>query len=198
MDIENDLLMLEKYNLTIEEWFVLQMLILASVDEGKSEYIKRYIPHISNFRDILMSLQDKSLILKSYKIPDIGDRFNPEDVDLNKGLIKNFYKCSGLLGAELFQLYPYSMEIKGILYTLNNITKGYHSLEEMFYDYGRIIKFNPETHEEVLELLKFAKDNNLISYGIVEFIKSHKWETIKKMKEDGSYVGKTLDNITSI
>ena len=71
-------------------------------------------------------------------------------------------------------------------------------MEELYFDYGRIIKFNPETHQEVMELLRFAKKNNLISFGIVEFIKSYKWLTIKKMKEDGSYVGLSLDNITSL
>ncbi|MFU2363640.1 MAG: hypothetical protein ACM67R_07480, partial [Clostridiales bacterium] len=81
---------------------------------------------------------------------------------------------------------------------LNNITKGYKDMEELYYDYGRIIKFNPDTHKEVMELLEFGKEHNLISYGICEFIKSYKWLNIKKMKEDGSYVGKTFDNITAL
>ena len=84
-DIENELLMLERYNLTPEEWLVTRLLILASVDEGHKQYFIRYlnIPRKNTLRDVLVSLQDKSIILKSYKIPNPGERFNPEDVDLN-------------------------------------------------------------------------------------------------------------------
>lgn len=200
IEIENELLILERYNLTAEEWFVLRLLILASVDEGRDTYIKQYmkLPTAGNLRDILVSLQNKSVILKTYKIPNKGEKFNPEDVDLNKNFMKAFYKCSGVLGKELFEEYPATLETRGKLLFLNNITKGYKDMEELCFDYGRIIKFNPETHKEVMELLKFGKENNLICYGIVEFIKSYKWLTIKKMKEDGSYVGMSFDNITSI
>lgn len=192
--------MLERYNLTPEEWLVTRLLILANVDEGHKQYFIRYlnIPRKNTLRDVLVSLQDKSIILKSYKIPNPGERFNPEDVDLNKNFLKTFYKCSGILGQELFSNYPHCIESGGRIYVLNNITKGYKDMEELYYDYGRIIKFNPDTHKEVMELLEFGKEHNLISYGICEFIKSYKWLNIKKMKEDGSYVGKTFDNITAL
>ena len=192
--------MLERYQLTAEEWLITKLLILASVDESHPEYLIKYIQmtHIKNFRDVLVSLQNKSVILKSYKIPNKGDKFNPEDVELNKNFMKAFYKCSGVLGQDLFMNYPYSLESGGRTFILNNITKGYKSMEDLCYDYGRIIKFNPETHKEVMKLLNFGKEHNLITFGIVEFIKSYKWLTIKKMKEDGSYVGMTFDNITSI
>lgn len=201
MEIENDLIMLEKYNLTIEEWFVTKLLILASIEEGHSEYLFRYLqlPNINNLRNILINLQNKSVILKSYKIPEKGQKFNPEDIDLNSNFLKNFYKCSGEMGEELFLSYPAYIDSGAKRFILNNITKGYNSLEEMYYDYGRIIKFNPAKHKEIMELLQFAKENNMISYGICEFIKSHKWITIKQMKDDGSYLdGVTFDNITSI
>lgn len=192
--------MLEKYSLTVEEWFIVKLLILASVDESHKEYLIRYLklPNVNNFREILVSLQNKSVILKSYDIPKKGESFDPEDVELNKNFLKSFYKCSGMLGQELFNEYPYSMESGGRTFILNNITKGYNSLEDLYYDYGRIIQFNPATHNKVMSLLKFAKEHNLISYGLVEFIKSRKWLTIEKMKEDGSYIGMTLDNITAV
>lgn len=192
--------MLEKYSLTAEEWLVIRLLILASIDENHSEYFKQYLrlPHVTNFRDTLVNLQNKSVILKSYKIPQKGEIFNPEDIELNKNFLKNFYKCSGIMGQELFLAYPHSIEIGGKFYTLNNITKGYNSMEDLCFDYGRIIKFDPNVHKEIMELLEFAKENNLISYGICEFIKSYKWITIKKMKQDGTYLGKTFDTVVSI
>lgn len=193
--------MLERYNLTPEEWLVIRLLILASVEEGHTEPLKRYlqIPNISSFRNTLINLQNKGIINKSYKIPNTGEVFKPEDVDLNKVFLKQFYKCSGTLGEELFMEYPDYIVSGGVRYILNNITKNYNNLEDLCYDYGRIIKFNPETHNEIMDLLKFGKENNLITYGICEFIKSKKWITIKKMKEDDSYLnGIVSDNIVSI
>lgn len=191
---------MEKFQLTAEEWFLIRLLLLANVEEGKKEYLLKYIQinKITNFRDRLVDLQNKSVILKSYIIPSKGAKFDPADLEFNKNFLKTFYKCSGEMGQELFMQYPHILEVGGKCYTLNNITKGYKSMEDLCYDYGRIIKFNPETHKEILKLLNFGKEHNLITYGICEFIKSYKWLNIKKMKEDGSYVGVTFDTIQSI
>lgn len=195
------MLILEKYNLTAEEWLVTRLLVLASVDEGHKEYFMRYaqIPHDFKLRDILKSLQNKSVILQSYKIPNVGQSFDPEDVDLNKNFLKNFYKCSGIMGEELFMAYPaYIISNTGVRYILNNISKCYDNMEDLYFDYGRIIKFNPETHKKVMELLKFGIEHNLITYGICEWIKSYKWLTVEKMKQDGSYQDVIADNIISV
>ena len=37
-----------------------------------------------------MGLRDKSIINKSYTIPEKGEVFNPNDVDFNKTVIKSF------------------------------------------------------------------------------------------------------------
>ena len=199
-NIENELLMLEKYRLTPEEWLVTRLLILASVDEGHPEYLKRYLGFSDlKLRDTLKSLQNKSVILHSYKIPESGQVFDPEDVDLNSNFLRNFYKCSGTMGQELFEPYPYQIVSNGgVRYILNNIAKSYDSLEDLYYDYGKSIKFNPDTHKKVMKLLGFAKEHNLITFGICEWVKSRKWLTIEKMKKDGSYLETVTDNIESI
>lgn len=197
-NIESELLILDKYKLTAEEWLVIRLLLLASADENHPEYLAKYLmmSH-TNLLDVLISLQNKSVILKSCKF-EKGRKFDPDDVTMNKNFLKDFYKCSGIMGEELFLEYPYSMDAGGRTYILNNITKGYNSLEDLYFDYGRIIKFNPQTHKEVMEMLKFAKQYKLITFGICEWIKSHKWLTIKKMKEDGSYMEKTFDTVISV
>ena len=49
-----------------------------------------------------------------------------------------------------------------------------------------------------MKLLGFAKEHNLITFGICEWVKSRKWLTIEKMKKDGSYLETVTDNIESI
>jgi hypothetical protein len=40
------------------------------------------------------------------------------------------------------------------LYPLKNIAKKYNTLDEFFFAYSSAIKHNPETHKEVMKLLK--------------------------------------------
>ena len=186
---------MERYNLSIEDWYLTQLLLLAQ--EGKSDYIVKYISLANiDLHETLIRLQEKGVILRAYEVPCKGEKFYPEDVEFNKNFLKNFYKCSNELGDELFKAYPYKLERGNSMYILNNITKGYNSLEDMYYDYGRIVQFNPSKHEHVMEILNYAKEHDLISFGIVEFIKSRKWETIEKMKEDG--LVSNFDTIQSI
>lgn len=191
---------MEKYKLTAEEWFVVQLLILANPEEGKLEYLHKYlqITNGGNIRDVIISLLHKSVITTESKILNIGEVLNPDDIVFNQLFLKSFYKCSGKMGFELFEAYPPYIDSCGVRYTLNNITKGYKGMEDLCYDYGRIIKFNPSKHREIMNLLEFAKEHNLLSYGIVEFIKSYKWLTIQKIKDEGSYIGTTFDTVTSI
>ena len=36
-----------------------------------------------------------------------------------------------------------------------------------------------------MELLEWGKENNQITYGICEFITSHKWEELQYIKDNG-------------
>ena len=36
-----------------------------------------------------------------------------------------------------------------------------------------------------MELLEWAKEKNLVNFGILEFCASRKWETFKEMREKG-------------
>lgn len=197
--LEQDLLAMDKYRLSAEELLLSKVLILAKFEE-KVSYLKDYIrlTNYNSFIEVIKQLKNKSVLLTDYKLPVQGGTFKISDVRFNKIFVKNFYKSSGILGEELFTNYPPHITTKGIRYTLNNITKGYDSLEDMFYDYGRIIKFDLNKHKEIMELLNFAKENDMICYSIVEFIKSRKWETIKLDKESGDYMNGTMNIIQSL
>jgi hypothetical protein len=55
----------------------------------------------------------------------------------------------------------------------------------MYFFYSSQIGHSVAKHREVMEILKWAQQNKLIHCGIVEFIVSHQWEILKKMKEEG-------------
>ena len=57
-------------------------------------------------REVLKSLQNKEILLKSWKLPASGTKFDPHSIPINKNFIKNLYKSSFEMGKELFESYP--------------------------------------------------------------------------------------------
>lgn len=180
--------MMEKYHLTAEESLVIELLFLASIEEGHSEYLVKYFTiqiDRTELRDILISLQDKGIIIKSYKIPSKGQKFDPEAVEFNKNFLHNYRKFSGELGQEFFKEYPSIAIINGNEAPLKNYAKKFNSEEDFYFHYGKAIGWKLEKHQEVIELIKWAKDNNctLLNMNIADFTISKMWRSIKELKE---------------
>lgn len=186
MSIDREINFMIKYKLTSDELFLIKLIFYAQ--NNHPEYLSNYFQTCSlgkSIIEILQNLQDKGLILKSYKIPNKGSIFKPEDVIFNKIILKTFMQYSNELGMELFENYPSSTVINGRIFSLRNITKLYKSLDDMSWDYGSKIKFNPDIHFEIMELLEYGKDNNLITNGICDFISSEQWKLLKELKDNG-------------
>lgn len=194
MSIKDQLLLQEEYDLNAEEVFFIQLLFLAQSDEDKDEFINKYfsLNRRGDARKMLEKFKDVGVIKKSYKIPNYGDDFVPSSIEFNAHFFKKYLAYSGDLGYELWAKYPDLLFIKNKSFTAKNISKKFNSMEEFFFAYGKAIKFNPKTHAEVMELLEFAIDNNLINSGICDYVISRLWLTHKKLKEEG-FEGGSLD-----
>lgn len=180
--------MMEKYKLTAEESLLIELLFLASIEEGHKEYLVKYFTmpiDRSELRDMLISLQNKGIIVKSYKVPNKGQVFDPESVEFNKNFLHNYRKFSGELGVEFFKEYPSVAIINGIEAPLKNYAKKFSSEEDFYFAYGKSIGWKESTHKEVIDLLKWAKDNNcnLLNMNIADFVISKMWNSIKELKD---------------
>ena len=58
-------------------------------------------------------------------------------------------------------------------------------MDDFFFFYGKTIKWNPETHTQIIKLLEYAKENNLINYSIATFVINEKWREIQKAIQEG-------------
>ena len=71
LNIDEEIAVLEKYQLTPDELFIVRLIFITK--EGYPEnYLFKFLQisdNKSNFRNNLESLQEKGIILKSYKIP---------------------------------------------------------------------------------------------------------------------------------
>ena len=112
INLEEELSILEKYRLTPTELFSIQTILLAQ--DNESDFLIRFNNILTlidiKFRNILISLQNKGIILKSYSIPDEGSSLNLEEIPFNKGFIKNFYKSSFELGYVSNNSFPNSKD----------------------------------------------------------------------------------------
>lgn len=200
--IDDDIAFQEKYQITPTELFVLKIILLLQEDTQDEDYLKRFLQISDNkecFRDTLQSLQNKGLILKSYKIPNKGEPFNPYDIAINKVLIKNMHKASFDLGQELMEVYPRYGMINGEMVPLHGVSKRFGSREDFFRFYSKIINWNPETHSKIIELIKWEQANNVgfLNMTVLSFVIDHRWEALQDIK-DGKLSNVTFNTIESL
>jgi hypothetical protein len=129
-----------------------------------------------------VNLQNVGIINKSYKIPEVGSAFNPLDVPINKNFIKDFYKCSFDIGKELFETYPQFGYIQGNPVGIRSVSKKFDSLEDFYRFYGKSIKWNPAKHQEILELVEWAKENNILVTTLCNFVIDQKWSELAALR----------------
>lgn len=200
--IDDDISFQEKYQITPDELFILKILLLLQEDEQDLEYFQRFIQIPDNkrsFRNNLQVLQGKGLILKTYKIPEQGQPFNPYDIPINKVLVKNMHKASFDLGQELFDVYPKYGLINGGMVPLHGVSKRFGSREDFYRFYSKVINWNPETHKKIIDLIKWEQDNSIgfLNMTILSFVIDHRWEALQDIK-DGKLNNVTFNVIESL
>lgn len=192
LNLEEEISILSKYRITPNELTFIKTLLILQ-DEENEDLFKDYIEslYVCNvkLREVLISLQKKEIILKSYKIPSEGESFDPYSIPFNKNFIKNLYKSSFELGKELFEVYPQMTVINGSLVTLRGVSKHFDSLEACYFRYGKAIGWNQERHEKVLDLIKWAKERDIIKQSLSSFVINNSWLDLEAIRngDSGNY-----------
>lgn len=200
LSIEEEISFLNKYAITPNELMLIKTLLLLQ-DESNENLFKTYIELLYNsgikLRDTLVSLQEKGIILKSYKIPVQGESFDPYVIPFNKGFIKSLYKSSFELGKELFEEYPQTTLINGCIVTLRGVSKHFNSLEDCYFRYGKSIGWNSERHAHILELVNWAKEHDLIKQSLSSFVINNAWLDLEAIK-NGDMCNYNFDTIKAL
>ena len=174
-----------EFNLTADELLLIYLCLCGTHEENHPEFITKWYIDCggkTSLKDLITSLKNKSIILK-HSNEDVLDLSN---IQFNRNFIKRYYKCSGQLGQELFDAYEKYVFINGKYCSLKNFSKRFNSFQDLFFFYSSQIQHNPDKHKEILEIVQWAKENNLLKVGIVEFITSHKWKELKELKDSGN------------
>jgi len=204
--IDAEISIMEEYKLNPNELFVLKCILLLqeTIDtEEEDEHLLRYlqIPEEirGDIRQILISLQNKGIILKSYVIPMKGQAFDPAEIQINKSFIKKLYRGSIDMGRELLEAYPMFRYVGNSLVSMRGFSKKFNSMESFSRFYGKTIRWNPETHKQILELLRWEEENNVnfINFSLATFVIEQKWIELEALKE-GKIANVNFDTIKSL
>lgn len=198
LTLEEEIRLINRYRLTPNELLIVRVLLLLQ-DNQEESLLHELMDSLRlvniNLRDVLIELQNKEVILKSYKIPETGTVFNPFEIPINKNFIKGLYKASFELGKELFDVYPQFATINGSVIPLRTVAKKFDSLEEAYFKYGKSINFNIDKHNEIVSLVRWANENNILNCSLASFIVNQGWIDLYALKNDGGAANINYDAI---
>ena len=192
-NLKNQILFRNKYKIDDNQLTLLEILLIAQNEED-NELVKMYFTSTKDIRLHLIYLQNIGIILKTYKIPNKGEKLDIYDIPINKNFIKDFYKSSFEMGKELFETYPQFGLINGSSVGIRSVSRKFNSLEDFYRFYGKTIRNKPEMHQHIIDLIKWAKEQNVIVCSLCNFVIDHKWEELQALK-DGNLANVNFDAI---
>lgn len=180
------------YQLSADELLLVYLTLLARDEENQGIFFEKWHDNggQEKLRDLFNSLKEKGIIHKNYN----PEAYIPNDIEFNKVFLKSWMKASGELGRELFDEYPPFLNINGKYAPLRDISKKFSSLEEFYFFYSSQIGHNPEKHKEVMEIMRWAKNNGHLNFGLTNFVISHQWDALKQLRDDPSVIS-TASNV---
>lgn len=174
-----------QYNLTMDEILLVYLTFLAQDEEGHPEYFVKWFSNggQERLKELFESLKNKEIILKNYT----PTKYNPNEIEFNKNFLKGWIKGSNQLGKELWENYPKVLFINGKYFPALDVTRNnkFSSPEEFWFHYSVQIGHSLDKHIQIMELLEYAKEKNLIQTSLFKFVANHQWETIQYIKENG-------------
>ena len=180
-DLDSELILMKDYNLTPNELVTIKVILLAQ--DGEYEYLQRFNEIFNGqLRLLLVELQSKGIIIKSYKIPKQGQPFQPEDVQFNQNFLKKYYRSAFEMGEELFYTYPQSAVVQGQVFNLRTVSKKFDSLEQAFQKYAKSINNKPEIHNQIIENIKWGIENSYNFTTLDRFIVDRGYEALDAMR----------------
>lgn len=188
IDLDRKLEVMCKHTLNAEQWLFIEL--LWTYNDGRPEYMFKYFNECAKTtvpRDTLQALKDKKILASDYEVPGPDEEFEPDQVEFSKTFINNYFKLSFEAGQELWDLYPEYCQgsTSKLLIARSLTTKGFNDHEALFQKYLKNIQYKVTNHLQVLEILAWAKEQQLLTFGIAEYVVSRKWNDHIALRDSG-------------
>jgi len=179
--LTEDVEIMEKLGVGPYQLFLLKTLFEAEADRVPIYKSTRKMKELGLLDlDALADLITKGIIEDFNKLSITGTpEFFMDYVELTPKAMKAL-NISSFKAMELMRAYPRLLEINGKSFSLVNVGE-----TELSNTYARSLEITDYTHEQVMELVKWAKENNCLNVGLKKFSETHYWLTIEEMKKSG-------------
>ena len=145
----------------------------------------------NGYNIIYKNLQGKTIVKnKKYTIAFTDTISSIGFVGTRKGEIV----CINNAGKELFEVYPQFATINGGPVGIRSVSKKFDSLEDFYRFYGKTIRWKSDFHNHIIELVKWANENNILNTTLANFVIDHKWEELEALK-NGELVNVNFDAV---
>jgi hypothetical protein len=114
---------------------------------------------------------------KGYLIPINKSNYSIDQLIITPKFSELFFINSDIAFEEVLDAYPDTITVQGSAF----FTKT-GDLDKLSSDYKKIIKNSQKKHEEVIELIKFARQKNLINCKLDKFLTKPMLDSIRRMK----------------
>lgn len=185
-----DIDLCKTFKISPTELFFLRALLIYQ-DEDDYKPLQELTSCNISVKQIIQNLQQKKIVNK-WEIPE--GNYNPLEIPINKTIVKQFYKSSFELGKELYDYYPPYGEINGSWVQLRTISKKFDSLEDAFRRYGKEISYNPEMHQKVIEITKWAAEKGILCCSLASYICDLRWNDLMLLRDGKGKQNTNFDN----
>ena len=127
-------------------------------------------------RDELRDLEDRGYVINMNKD---NDTYTDMYIVTDK-FIDSIYKDDELKWQELLDTYPVWLHIDG-----KRVPAQGADLDQLKVIYFAKVGKSVAKHKEVIELIAYGVENDLINMGIAKFIKGEQWRPLKAIKNEG-------------
>lgn len=174
-----DMEIMEKLGVGPYQLFLLKMLYEAEEDripvyKSVARMKKMGILDLDALADLIAKdiVEDYNNALKSETFIDY--------IELTPKALKAL-SLSSFKARELMKTYPRLLEIQGKKYNLVNVGEA-----ELANSYHKNLEITGYTHEQVMELVKWGKENDCMNVGLKKFADTQYWITLEEIKRSGS------------
>ena len=151
---------------------------MEKIPRGKEAKEKHFEQEKWFKENIAQALVDKSILIAP-KAP-AGHTAGLDCFEISPQFIQDFAIDLYGMPDELFEAYPKFFMSNGTRYNIRN-----SHVEKFGAKYLRFINNQREKHEEVLELIEWAKENKSLNIGLEKFVDTKYWEALQELKEEG-------------
>ena len=192
--VEKDLELCEKFKLKANQLFFLKILVgdpSLGEEENKQRLRKQAIKFQTVFKGATISANDLADLLNRGIIIDnnLTGTFLYDDLELSGEWYEKLKLSINPFANQLFEAYPYEIVVETKKFIGRNT-----SPEKIALKYNKAIKEDVVKHKEVLSLIKWGIENNLLNIGLDKFVDVKYWTLLAEKRKLGSNI--TRSNVT--